>query len=110
MTPSKTLKWITGGLELFLAIPVLGGLIVVNSAYTVLFFMLIFHIVTLVLSVTNREPFYGSILGIVTSVVGWIPIVGWLMHLLSGIFLMITAAQPPRDQYHRRNYYDHYRY
>jgi hypothetical protein len=110
MTPSKTLKWITGGLELFLAIPVLGGLLVVNSAYTILFFMLIFHIVTLVLSVTNRESYYGSILGIVTSVIGWIPIVGWLMHLISGIFLMITAAQQPRNQYRNRNPYDDYRY
>lgn len=97
-------------MELFLAIPVLGGLLVVNSAYTILFFMLIFHIVTLVLSVTNRESYYGSILGIVTSVIGWIPIVGWLMHLISGIFLMITAAQQPRDQYRNRNPYDDYRY
>ncbi|MGW9530780.1 hypothetical protein ACWHAM_24240 [Paenibacillus terrae] len=110
MTPSRTLKWITGGIEIFLAIPVLGGLIVLNSAYTVLFIMMIFHIVTLVLSVINKEAYYGSILGIVTSVVGWIPIVGWLMHLLSGIFLMVTAAQEPRDQDRHRNYYDNYRY
>ncbi|MFK4303837.1 hypothetical protein ABH892_003965 [Paenibacillus sp. RC254] len=109
MAPSKTLKWITGGLELFLAIPVLGGFIVLNSAYTVLFFMMIFHIVTLVLSVVNKEAYYGSILGIVTSVVGWIPFVGWLMHLFSGIFLMITAAQQPRYQ-DRNSYDDYYRY
>ncbi|MBP1970685.1 hypothetical protein J2Z83_002821 [Virgibacillus natechei] len=36
----------------------------------------------------------GSILGIVTSCVAWIPGVGIVMHILSAIFLMINAATP----------------
>ncbi len=93
MTGSRIMKWITGSLELVLAIPIFGAAIVLSSAYTALGLMLILHIVTLVLSVKNKEPYYGSVLGVITSVVAWIPLVGWIMHLLSAILIMVTAAQ-----------------
>ncbi|WP_152397080.1 hypothetical protein [Paenibacillus guangzhouensis] len=96
MSGSRILKWITGSLEILLAIPVLGAAIVMGSYYTFLGIMLILHIITLVLSATNKEPKYGSILGIITSLLAWIPFVGWVLHLLSGIFLMVTAAQKAR--------------
>jgi hypothetical protein len=97
------LKWVSGSLELFLAIPILGALVVMGSYYTVLGAMLVLHIVTLVLSKQNNEPIYGSVLGIITSLVAWIPLVGWILHLLSGIFLMVTAAQkskPPASHHY----------
>ncbi|MBD2864597.1 MULTISPECIES: hypothetical protein [Paenibacillus] len=103
MTNSKVLKWVSGSLELFLAIPILGALVVMGSYYTVLGAMLVLHIVTLVLSKQNNEPIYGSVLGIITSLVAWIPLVGWILHLLSGIFLMVTAAQkskPPASHHY----------
>lgn len=102
MTNSKVLKWVSGSLELFLAVPFLGALVVMGTYYTVLGAMLILHIVTLVLSKQNNEPIYGSVLGIITSLVAWIPFVGWILHLLSGIFLMVTAAQkskPPASHH-----------
>ncbi|MBW7475857.1 hypothetical protein K0T92_14010 [Paenibacillus oenotherae] len=97
MTASKVLKWVTGAFELCLAIPVVGALIVLGSSYTVLVVMLILHAITLFLSIANREPKYGSILGIITSLVAWVPFLGWLMHLLSGIFLMVSAAQKSKE-------------
>jgi len=103
LTNSKVLKWVSGSLELFLAIPILGALVVMGSYYTVLGAMLVLHIVTLVLSKQNNEPIYGSVLGIITSLVAWIPLVGWILHLLSGIFLMVTAAQkskPPASHHY----------
>lgn len=36
---------------------------------------------------------HGSILGIITSVIAWIPILGMLMHILTAVFLMIDAYQ-----------------
>lgn len=98
MTNSKILKWVTGAFEICLAIPLIGAAIVIGTWYTALGVMLILHIITLVLSAQNREPIYGSVLGIVTSLVAWIPIVGWVMHLLTGIFLMVTAAQKTNYQ------------
>ncbi|GGH31953.1 hypothetical protein [Paenibacillus segetis] len=97
MTNSRVMKWITGSLEIVLAIPLFGAAIVIGSFYTALGIMLILHIVTLVLSSQNNEPKYGSVIGIVTSLVAWVPIVGWILHLLSGIFLMVTAAKKAKS-------------
>ncbi|WP_010272917.1 hypothetical protein [Paenibacillus senegalensis] len=103
MSASRILKWVSGSIEIFLAIPVLGAAIVIGSLYMLLPIMFCLHVVTLVLSVRNKEPMYGSIMGIITSVLAWIPFVGWILHLLTGIFLMVTAAQgrpnvPPHYQ------------
>ena len=98
MTNSKILKWITGALEIFLGIPVLGGLIIIGTYYTPLFVMLVLHIVTLILSAKNREAKYGSVLGIVTSLVAWIPFVGMILHIITGILLMVSAAKKENSQ------------
>jgi len=94
MSASRVMKWITGGLEALLAIPVLGASIVISLAWVPLGIMLILHIITLVLSKKNDELIYGSVVGIVTSLVAWIPFVGFVMHVLSAVFLMVTAAKP----------------
>ncbi|MDB5055266.1 MAG: hypothetical protein JWM44_3316 [Bacilli bacterium] len=93
MSPSRVLKWVTGGMEAFLGIPILGGLFVVSMAWTPLFVMLILHIITLIISSNERKDKTGSILGIVTSCVAWIPIVGMIMHIITAIILMISAAK-----------------
>lgn len=99
MSSSRIMKWITGSFEIFLGIPVLGGAFVLGLYWTPLFVMLILHIITLVLSKQNKEPIYGSVLGIVTSLVAWIPFVGMIMHIISGILLMVTAAQKPKQNF-----------
>ncbi|CAG7635927.1 hypothetical protein PAESOLCIP111_03720 [Paenibacillus solanacearum] len=93
MTGSRVLKWITGAFEVFLAIPVVGAAVVMGSAYTALGVMFILHVITLILSAKNKEPFYGSILGVITSVLAWVPLLGWILHLITGILLMVTASQ-----------------
>lgn len=93
MKISTILKWVTGGLEALLGIPVLGGLIVISMAYIPLGVMAILHIITLIFSSKENVSKHGSILGIVTSCVAWIPFVGMIMHILSAIFLMIDAAK-----------------
>lgn len=90
---SKSLKWVTGLLELFLAIPLLGGSIVISSAYVALGVMLVLHIVTFVVASNHGGAKAGSILGIITSCLAWIPFVGWILHLLTAIFLMVDAAR-----------------
>lgn len=87
-------------MELLLGVPLLGAFIIVGFAYIPLGVMFVLHIVTLVLSVTNREPFYGSILGIITSIVAWIPFLGMTMHIISGILLMVSANQKGRPDPH----------
>lgn len=93
MSVSRILKWVTGGLEALLAIPVLGASIIVGLLWTPLIIMLVLHIVTLILTKKDGGKTTGSVLGIVTSCLGWIPFVGMILHILSAIFLMIDASK-----------------
>ncbi|PPA72457.1 hypothetical protein [Jeotgalibacillus proteolyticus] len=93
MKTSTTLKWITGGLEAFFAIPVLGGIVIVSFSWTPLWIMLGLHIVTLVFAAREFEGRSGSILGIVTSVLGFIPFLGFALHVATSIVLLLDAAR-----------------
>ena len=93
MSISKILKWVSGGLEALMGIPVLGGTIVLSLAWTPLFIALALHIVTLIFSAKEGTNKHGSILGIVTSCVAWIPFVGMVMHIISAVLLMVDAAK-----------------
>lgn len=86
------LKWVTGGIEAFLGIPLVGGMFILSSAWATLGVMLVLHLVTLVLSIKNEKVSVGSIFGILASMLGVIPIVGWFLHVLTAIILIIDAA------------------
>ncbi|NMG58154.1 hypothetical protein E1H12_06355 [Geitlerinema sp. P-1104] len=92
--PSKAriLKWITGGMEAALGIPILGGTIIVSLFWTPLVVTLVLHIVAVVLSKEEHRPITGNVLGIVTSCIGWIPIVGMIMHIITAIFILVEAG------------------
>jgi hypothetical protein len=97
MSVSRILKWVTGAMEAILGIPVLGAAIVIGFLWIPLLVMLVLHIITLVLTKQDGGSTTGSILGIVTSCIAWIPFVGMIMHILSAIFLMLDAAKVDRD-------------
>ncbi|MBH0231229.1 hypothetical protein LCL89_08815 [Halobacillus yeomjeoni] len=92
MKLSTWLKWFTGGCEALLAIPLAGGLFVLSTGWQVLIFMFLFHLVTLIFSVKESRSFAGSILGLITSVVGAIPFLGWIMHMVTAIVLLVDAG------------------
>lgn len=94
MSTSRILKWVSGGLEAILAIPFIGATIIIGFFWLPLLFMLALHIVTLVLTRRDGGAYTGSVLGIITSCIGWIPFVGMVMHILSAVFLMIDATKP----------------
>ena len=87
------LKWVSGGIEAFLGIPILGGTIILSMAWAPLFIMLAFHIVIVIFAYKAGMKAYGNIIGIVTNIVGFIPGVGMIMHLLSAVFILEDAAQ-----------------
>ncbi|TYP78119.1 hypothetical protein [Paenibacillus methanolicus] len=96
MSPAKLLKWLTGAAELFLAIPILGGAIVIANGYIPLTIMFIAHAVTLLLSIKERSSKYGSVLGLLTSLLAWIPFLGWFMHAATGVLLVASAIRSDR--------------
>ncbi|MBO1002800.1 hypothetical protein ACFSKI_04075 [Pseudogracilibacillus auburnensis] len=93
MSSSRILKWISGGLELFLAIPLLGASIIIGNYYLPLIGMLGLHIASLVIASSSNTSTVGNILGIVTSCLAWIPLLGWLLHLITGIILVVDASK-----------------
>jgi hypothetical protein len=96
MKISVALLWLTGLAEAFLAIPFLGGGIVVSTGYTALGVMFILHVITLFFCFREYSPKSGSILGIITSLVAWFPLIGWAMHLLTAVVLIFSAAMADR--------------
>ena len=88
---SMILKIIAGAMEGFLGIPLIGGIFILSHLWMPLLFMLAVHIITLVISHFEGRSSPGSILGIITSVIGWIPFVGMVMHLLSAIVLLFDG-------------------
>ncbi|MCL2559679.1 MAG: SHOCT domain-containing protein [Turicibacter sp.] len=88
---SKTLKIISGCLEFLLGIPVLGFTIIWGTRLVLPGAVLILHIITLVFSIKEDTKKHGSILGIVSGVVGLIPFVGWIIRLVTGILLLVDG-------------------
>lgn len=93
----RVTKWVAGGVEALLGIPLLGASIILGLVWTPLVIMLAFHIVNLVLSKKEDLPITGSILGIVGNVIGWIPFVGMIMHIITAVFVMIEAYNTKID-------------
>ncbi|MGG1639405.1 hypothetical protein BK120_33325 [Paenibacillus sp. FSL A5-0031] len=102
MKAAGTLLLVTAIIEGILGIPLLGGTLVMLSGYTLLFATLILHIVTLVLCSQHNKPVVGSILGIITSVLAWIPILGMIMHLTTALFLFIGVSKNNQQNYPTR--------
>jgi uncharacterized membrane protein YtjA (UPF0391 family) len=97
MKAAGTLLLITAIIEAVLGFPVLGGTLVVLTGYTVLFVMLVLHIVTLVLCSQHNKPIIGSVFGIVTSVLAWIPILGMILHITTAVLLFIAVSKKDQD-------------
>ncbi|TDQ42977.1 hypothetical protein [Aureibacillus halotolerans] len=101
MSKYRILKLISGAYEALLGIPILGGLIVISFLYVPLFIALILHIVTLIVSRKNGGPTAGSLFGILTSCLAWIPFLGMAMHMISALVLLMEAVkEKPMKTYH----------
>ncbi|MBD7936248.1 hypothetical protein H9655_04345 [Cytobacillus sp. Sa5YUA1] len=92
MSTSTILKWITGACEAFLGIPFLGGIFILSNGWVPLIVMFFLHVITLVLSARDGVNKYGSITGIITSIIGWIPVVGMIMHIITALLLFVDAG------------------
>jgi hypothetical protein len=98
MSTSKTMRWVTFGLEAFLGIPIIGASVILGFYWMPLLIMLVLHIVTLNICIRERADRSGSILGIVTSAIGWIPFVGMIMHWITAIVLLTSAMKKDQNQ------------
>jgi hypothetical protein len=87
----KILALIALVFELLLAIPVVGGSIVIGTAYIALVVTLIVHIVALVLAPKGNK--FAPIFGIITSVLAWIPFLGWVLHVVALVLYIVAIVK-----------------
>ena len=98
MKTSVALLWIAGLAEAFLAIPFIGGGFVISTGYTALGVMFVLHAVTLFFCFREFSPKSGPILGLITSLLAWIPLIGWALHLITAIVLFFNASMAGRTR------------
>ncbi len=79
-----------------MALPFIGGAFVVANAWAPLGVAFLLHAVAVVLLLRERGPIVGNVVGIVTSVVALIPFVGWIMHAVTAIILLIEGISASR--------------
>lgn len=95
----RNLKWLGAVFEALLGIPVFGGLVIISMGYSPLGFMLVFHIVVLIVSMSRlNKVSFGPIVGITASVLGFIPFLGMFLHWVAAIALAIDALTTTREQ------------
>jgi len=93
-TNLRDLKIIAAIGESILWIPILWGFIVISTFWIALPLMFAFHVGVIVYLHKRPEatiPKLGNILGIVTSLVGFIPIVGMICHIITAVVLWLEV-------------------
>ncbi|MDQ0297922.1 putative membrane protein [Salibacterium salarium] len=96
MKLSALAKFISGGYEALLAIPLIGGSIVLFSGYSALGIALTLHIITFIIAYVYRTAKTPSVFGIITSLIAGIPVIGWLLHTITAILLLVSAVSDNR--------------
>lgn len=94
----KLFKWGTFAYEAFLALPLIGGTFVVANGWGPLGIAFLLHAVAVIILLRERAPFVGNIIGIVTSVIAFIPFVGWIMHAVTAVVLLLEGISAPRQR------------
>lgn len=98
MSPvAKLFKWGTFAYETFLALPLIGGLFVVANGWVPLAIAFLLHAVAVVILQRERKPIIGNVLGIFTSIIAFIPFVGWIMHGITALVLLFEAISSSRQ-------------
>lgn len=79
--------------ELILAIPVLGGSIVVGSAYSALVFGFIIHLLVFIMAAIKGRGKVAPVFGMITCALAWIPFLGWIMHTISAVIYLVAIVK-----------------
>lgn len=80
--------------ETILAIPIVGGMIIMGWYWIPLVLAVVYHSITLVYTMKENGSKVGPILGVITGVIGVVPLLGWSMHVVTAVFLYVGALKP----------------
>lgn len=68
----------------------------VANAWAPLGIAFLLHAVAIIILLRERGPIIGNAVGVVTSVVALIPFVGWVMHAITAIILLVEGLSGAR--------------
>jgi uncharacterized membrane protein len=80
---------VSGIFELVMAIPFLGWLIGVGSFGVMWIAGIVINIVVIVALINRKKPIYANIVAILGNVLGVVPVLGWLLHLIATVLLFV---------------------
>lgn len=78
--------------ELFLALPVIGGITVIAAGYATITIAIIIHLIALVARVSTGRSKVVPIIAIILTLLTWVPVVGWLMHVIITVLYFIDLV------------------
>ena len=87
---------VTGIFELVMAMPVIGWLIGVGSFGIMWVIGIVINIVVIVALINRKKPIYANIVAIVANVLGIVPFLGWLLHLIATVLLFVLFFKEER--------------
>ncbi|WP_019243170.1 hypothetical protein [Bacillus sp. AP8] len=91
-TLNKILKWFMFLFEGFLAIPILGGAVVIANGWAPLVIAFFLHALSIILLfLDKRLAITGNVVGVIGALFSWIPLVGWFFHTITAFLLFIEA-------------------
>lgn len=90
---AKLLKWVTFIFELFLAVPFVGALYILGSnSWIALLAAAVLNAVALVVLKKNDLPTTGNVFALVSAIIGFVPILGEILHGTAVILLLIEVV------------------
>ncbi|MED1201865.1 hypothetical protein [Heyndrickxia acidicola] len=93
LTVVRLYKMLLGIVELFFAIPFIGGAVIIAHAWAPLGVLIMLHFVGLVLSFAVGKSKSGHVFGIIGNILAIIPVVGMILHLLVGAVNLYQGAR-----------------
>lgn len=75
-----------------MAIPVISWLIVFTTGFPI-FILLLFHTISLIIAVKSKTKVLGNILGLCASILAIVPVLGWLLHVITAIVLLVDVRK-----------------
>ncbi|MCR6097668.1 hypothetical protein HXA34_04235 [Salipaludibacillus agaradhaerens] len=97
MSNSTVMKFVSGGFNLFFCIPVISWVFVVGLSAMPLFLLFILHLVTFIFSLIDKRRFHGSVVGMTAAFMGWIPVLGFFMHVIATTLLIVDGFMSRKD-------------
>ncbi|PJK17124.1 hypothetical protein CQS04_08220 [Chryseomicrobium excrementi] len=85
MSTLKVAKVVALIYQAVLAIPFVGGSIVLSTGWGALGLGFVIHAIVFILALKSNGAKVASIIGMVTNALAWIPLFGWFMHLVTAV-------------------------